>query len=74
MNVTENKLVDKDKIIKELGDKVKSLMDNVSIKDIVEIENNDPKDTEFDKTICNPSDVLKRCPHCSLKHISRMTW
>ena len=42
-------------------------MDNVLTEDIEEIDNNDPEDTEFEKTFCNPSDVLKRCPHCSFE-------
>ena len=32
---------------------------------IDQTENYYAEDSEIEKTFCNPSDVLKRCPHCS---------
>jgi hypothetical protein len=61
VNVIENKLVDKDNIIKELSDKVKSLMDNVATKEIEELENNDTEDNNTSETI---EEETFKCTEC----------
>jgi uncharacterized phosphosugar-binding protein len=61
VNANENKLKEKDETIKDLSDKLDSLLKNKATE---ETEDAVVEDSEIEKTFCNTSDVLKRCPHC----------
>ena len=50
MNAIKNKLGKKDKIINNLSDMVKSLMDNEATEDIEETESDYAEDSETEKT------------------------
>ena len=58
VNAIENKLKEKDETIKDLSDKLDSLFENKATEETEETEDNVVKDSEIEKTFCNPSDIL----------------
>ena len=63
VDALEDKLCEKDNIIKDLTEKVNSLLENENIETVAD----ELEVSENEKTFCNPSEVLKNCPHCKFE-------
>ena len=63
VDALEDELCEKDNIIKDLTEKVNSLLENENIETVAD----ELEVSENEKTFCNPSEVLKNCPHCKFE-------
>ena len=63
--IGKSKLFEKDDVIKDLTEKVHSLLENETEADVHEL-------SEAEKTFCNRSDVVTHCLHCN--HNQVKTW